>query len=145
MLDLLLKLLWLAWFLFPLIFFFLFGLFWACVLCKMPFSKDQWSLANCKRGINKLIGSSVCIGGICWLTGINLKWLGQVMWLVWEPSNMSPDWTPLISCLEDLRLVESILRVQRDKKTDYLICRLFYKKGVMWSFFITLSAAMTGT
>jgi len=32
----------------------------------------------------------------------------------------SPDWTPLISCLEDLRLTESILGAQRDKKTDYL-------------------------
>lgn len=74
-----------------------FCLFWACVLCEMPFSKDQWSLANCKRGVNTLTESSVCIGGICWLTGINLKWLGQVMWQFGSPQIISPQTGLLLS------------------------------------------------
>lgn len=61
---------------------------------------------------------------------LQVTWAGNVTG-VGALKYQSPDWTPLISCLEDLSLIESILREQRDKKTDYLICRLFYKKGVM--------------
>lgn len=46
------------------------------------------------------------------LTGINLV-TGQEMWLVEKPSKyQSPDWTPLTSCLEGLRLTESFLGVR---------------------------------
>lgn len=43
-----------------------------------------------------------------------------------SPQIQSPDWIPLISCLEGLRLTESILGVKRliIKETDYLTCGL---------------------
>lgn len=40
----------------------------------------------------------------------------------------SPDQTPLIFWLEDLKLTESILGAQKEKKTDYLIHRLLFTR-----------------
>lgn len=76
--------------------------FGLCTLCENFFSKVQLSLAvNIKREAIK--SCELCVHG--WdvlIDGYHLKVTGQGMWLfcLWALKCPSPEYTPLISCLE---------------------------------------------